>query len=122
MWRAAVLHRVVLDVHPLDPCRVNRAPLRVLHNDHVSVSCNIIASCLSTNLGTMVKEAVSVSEGSPTLGGGGVRNAGPEDSRTCIHKPSSSRMATEIASWMVVSTGIVGGGGVPTGIGWGAGW
>ena len=70
----------------------------------------------------MVKEVVPVSEGSPTLGGGGVRNATHEDSRMCVHKPSSSRMAAEIASWMVVSTGIVGGGGVPTGIGWGIGW
>ena len=78
---------------------------------------------LSTSLGMMVKEAVSVCEGSPTLGGGGVRIAGPVDPRTCIRKLSSSQMATEISLCMlVVSTGIIEGGGVPTGVGWVARW
>lgn len=42
----SVLRGAILDVHPLDLCRVTRTALLVLHNDHVSVSCNIIASWL----------------------------------------------------------------------------
>ena len=62
-------------------------------------------------------------EGSPTLGGGRMKTAGPEDSRTCVRKPTSSLMAAKNASWMfVVSVGIAQGGGVPTGVGWGIGW
>ena len=67
-----------------------------------------------------MKEAVSVSEGGPTLEGGGVRTAGLEDSRMCVPKPSSSLMAAEIALWKVtVVAGTSGGGGVPTVVGWG---
>ena len=68
-----------------------------------------------------MEEAVPVSEGGPTLEKGGVRTAGLEDSRTCVHKPSSSLMAAEITSWKVaVVGGTSGGGGMPTGVGWGS--
>jgi hypothetical protein len=67
---------------------------------------------------------VYVSGGSPTLEGGGVRTAGPEDSRTRVCKSSSSRIATAIALWEVADVAVTsGGGGFPVGVGCGAdGW
>ena len=59
----------------------------------MSVCCAVSSPCLSTTLGTTVKELVSVTEGSPTLEGGRVRTAGPEDSRTRVRKSSSSLIA-----------------------------
>ena len=39
----------------------------------------------------------------------------------CKLESLSSPMAVKIASWMVVSVSIVGGGRIPTGVGWGVG-
>lgn len=91
-----ILCRVVLDVHPLDPCRIIRAPLYILDIEHVNLLRKINAQPIY-NPRTTVKEFVFVLEGGHTLEDGGVRTIRLEDSQANVLISSSSWIAAETA-------------------------